>query len=84
MITQNLEEYAAASRRFGQRPEDLRELRHRLAASLRDAPLFDTDRFRRPLEMAYERMWLRWQHGDVPESFSVQAAFLPRSTGEAG
>jgi len=36
--------------------------------------LFDTDRFRRHLESAYEPLWQRHERGDSPPGFAVQAA----------
>jgi hypothetical protein len=34
--------------------------------------LFDTKRFTRHLERAYERMWERAERGEAPESFAVE------------
>ena len=36
-------------------------------------PLFDTDRFRRHVESAYTTMWERYQRGETPRSFAVEA-----------
>ena len=36
-------------------------------------PLFDTTRFRRDIESAYEAMWGRYRQGETPESFAVGA-----------
>ena len=36
-----------------------------------DQPLFDTDRFRRGIEAAYQRMWQTWQRGEAAQAFRV-------------
>jgi predicted O-linked N-acetylglucosamine transferase (SPINDLY family) len=44
----------------------------RVAASLLQSyPLFDTARFARHIETAYETMWERWKRGEAPAGFSV-------------
>ena len=37
------------------------------------ADLFDSDRFRRHIEAAYQTMWERYQKGEQPASFAVDA-----------
>jgi predicted O-linked N-acetylglucosamine transferase (SPINDLY family) len=48
-------------------------LRAKLARNRLTFPLFDTDRFRRNIESAYETMWERYQRGEPPASFAVAA-----------
>jgi protein O-GlcNAc transferase len=71
LIAGSLEEYETKALSLAHRPDELRSLRQRLIAARHTSSLFDTDRFRRHLESAYERMWERWQRGEAPESFSV-------------
>jgi predicted O-linked N-acetylglucosamine transferase (SPINDLY family) len=71
LIARDLEEYESRALALARRPDELRWFKQRLTAARHSAPLFDTDRFRRHLEMAYERMWERWRHGQEPESFRV-------------
>src|SRR5258706_7989970 len=52
----------------------LAELRAKLAFALRSSPLFDTPRFTRHLEGAFETMWARHQQGEPPASFAVARA----------
>jgi predicted O-linked N-acetylglucosamine transferase (SPINDLY family) len=47
------------------------EIRMKLERNRRTYPLFDTDRVRRNLEMAYEEMRTRYPRGEKPSSFSV-------------
>ena len=49
----------------------------KIAAQCCSAPLFDPDRFRRHLELAYETMWMRWRRGEPPETFAVPAVAFP-------
>ena len=71
LITQNLSQYEHRALELAQRPDELRALRGRLAEKRASTALFDTDRFRRHLESAYEHMWLRHQRREIPGSFHV-------------
>lgn len=57
LATPTLDHYEALALRLARDPAALAELRARLAAALRSAALFDTDRFRRSLEAAYTALW---------------------------
>lgn len=72
LIADGLGEYETRALRLAQQPDELRLLRARLAAGRLKAPLFNSDRFRRHLESAYDRMWQRWQDGEAPADFTVQ------------
>lgn len=50
-------DYEATARRLAGDPATLAALKSHLAAQGASAPLFDTDRFARDLEAAYETMW---------------------------
>lgn len=49
----------------------LASLRQRLAENRLTTPLFDTERYVRDLERAYERLWTRHRMGLPPESFTL-------------
>jgi predicted O-linked N-acetylglucosamine transferase (SPINDLY family) len=70
LVTQSLVDYEAKALALARQPQDLHALRARLGETRR-APLFDTDRFRRHLESAYEQMWQRHERGEEPASFAV-------------
>lgn len=53
-------------------PDELRRLREQLARDPARLPLFDTPRFTRNLETAFETMWRRHLAGDAPRSFAVR------------
>jgi protein O-GlcNAc transferase len=54
-------------------PAELANLRARLDAARRTSPLFDTARFARDLERAYERMWTVHVSGRPPEAFDLDS-----------
>lgn len=69
----SLEEYRALAIRLGGDAQQLAAMKQRLAENRASRPLFDTDRFRRHVESAYETLWRRAEQGLPPESFSVDA-----------
>jgi predicted O-linked N-acetylglucosamine transferase (SPINDLY family) len=73
LITDNLQAYETLAFELATDPARLREVKNRLAHNRLAAPLFDTDRFRKHLEAAYVEMWERYQRGDPPASFAVNA-----------
>ena len=54
-------------------PRELAALKARLVRHRDTKPLFDTARFTRNLERAYEAMWDRSQRGLPPDSFAVES-----------
>jgi predicted O-linked N-acetylglucosamine transferase (SPINDLY family) len=64
------EDYENAAVRLAHAPAELSAMRRTLAARERLA-LFDTARFVRDLESAFEAMWQRYLAGEPPEEFSV-------------
>src|SRR5262249_27680252 len=73
LATANLENYEALARKIAGDPALLASIRDKLARNRSSCPLFDTARFARHLEAAYERMYDIWQRGEGPQSFSVEA-----------
>jgi hypothetical protein len=73
LVASHLHEYAALARLLAQRPDMLTGIRKRLAEKRLMSPLFDSDRLRRNLEEAYQVMWARYEAGDPPWSFDVEA-----------
>ncbi|PID73330.1 MAG: hypothetical protein CSB33_04150, partial [Desulfobacterales bacterium] len=57
LITASEEEYARTAIRLAQNPEELARLREKVRASRTASPLFDTRRFARSLEGAFQVMW---------------------------
>jgi predicted O-linked N-acetylglucosamine transferase (SPINDLY family) len=53
-------------------PARLLSIRQKLAANRLTTPLFDTDRFRRHIERAYEKMVETSRRGMHAEAFSVE------------
>jgi predicted O-linked N-acetylglucosamine transferase (SPINDLY family) len=50
----------------------LEALRRNLRAQRDMAPLFDSPRFTRSLEVAYQRMWVQFAEGNAPQAFNVR------------
>jgi predicted O-linked N-acetylglucosamine transferase (SPINDLY family) len=73
LITENLTDYEALALKLATTPVMLDELKAKLARNRTTCPLFNIDRFRRHIESAYVTMHERYQSGEAPQSFSVQA-----------
>jgi protein O-GlcNAc transferase len=71
LITTSLDEYEALALRLAREPHLLAQLRARLAQNRQTHPLFDTARFTRNIESAYQQMWEPWKVGRPPTAFSV-------------
>jgi predicted O-linked N-acetylglucosamine transferase (SPINDLY family) len=72
LITFSAEEYESAALELARSPEKLCRLKRRLAENRSTMPLFDTPRFTRHLEAAFEQMWMRHESGLAPSGFSVR------------
>jgi predicted O-linked N-acetylglucosamine transferase (SPINDLY family) len=71
LVTDSLADYEALIHSLATDRERLREVRERLDRNRLAMPLFDTDRYRRHIEAAFQRMWQIWQSGEAPRSFAV-------------
>jgi predicted O-linked N-acetylglucosamine transferase (SPINDLY family) len=71
LITENLPDFEALAIHLAGNRDELAALRARLADNRSTMPLFDTDRYRRHIEAAYQAMWERFQRGEAPDSFAV-------------
>jgi len=79
LITESLDDYEALASSLVEDPERLRGIRETLAHNRFDCPLFDTSRYTRHIESAFEQMWERYQKGEPPRHFAV--APLPGTAG---
>ncbi|TAK66893.1 MAG: tetratricopeptide repeat protein [Betaproteobacteria bacterium] len=70
LACRSMADYENTAVRLAHQPAELRSLRRILAARER-LPLFDTPRFVRNLESAFEAMWKRYLAGLPPEAFAV-------------
>jgi predicted O-linked N-acetylglucosamine transferase (SPINDLY family) len=71
LIAGSMESYEALALQFARERERLAALRGKLARNRDAAPLFDTPRFARNLESAYEIMWRQYQSGDGPRAIEL-------------
>jgi predicted O-linked N-acetylglucosamine transferase (SPINDLY family) len=71
LITRSPEEYERLAVRLANTPIELMNLRQKLSKNRLTQPLFDTPRFVKNLEKAYQRMWATFQAGEVPKAIEV-------------
>jgi protein O-GlcNAc transferase len=71
LVTASLADYEALALRLAHEPTLLAELKGKLARNQASLPLFDSRRFIRNLESAYEAMWRRFTAGELPAAFAV-------------
>ncbi|MEM9566787.1 MAG: tetratricopeptide repeat protein, partial [Cyanobacteria bacterium P01_E01_bin.34] len=79
LVTQSWEDYEAIALELATHPETLQAIQDKLRRNRETSPLFDCDRFRRHLESAYTTMWTRWQQGQAPAAFAVEASDSPQN-----
>lgn len=72
LITYSLEAYETLVMELVNDPDRLAAIRQQLQDNLATAPLFDSLRYTRGLEAAYEAMWQRFQEGLTPDHIDVQ------------
>ena len=72
LVTDNLDDYETLARKLATDPTLLQSVRKKLERNRLSYPLFDTARFARNLESAYDTMFERWQRGEPPTGFSVE------------
>jgi len=73
LIADSLEDYESRAIAIAHDAGCIRELKEKLSMNRGISPLFDTRRFCRHIESAYQTMWRKWQSGKKPESFSVDS-----------
>ena len=76
LVTDSLESYEALALELARDPELLASVRAKLARNRDKEPLFDSKRFCRNLEAAYEQMFKTWCEGKDPMPFAVKQTRL--------
>jgi protein O-GlcNAc transferase len=71
LVADDLADYERRAVAFARAPDVLGALRARLDRNRATAPLFDTERFTRGLEAAFETAWSRYLAGAGPVPFAV-------------
>jgi protein O-GlcNAc transferase len=72
LIASSFAEYEALALDLARDRPRLEALRRHLRAQRDTAPLFDSPRFTRGLEVAYRRMWVQFAEGNAPQAFTVR------------
>lgn len=71
MVVESLEQYEERACYLARNPDELAGIKHRLDINRLTKPLFDTERYVRHLETAYQTMWYKHEIGQPPASFHV-------------
>jgi protein O-GlcNAc transferase len=71
LVTYRLEEYEKLAVQLALRPSELKAVRQKLNINRLKLPLFDTARFVRNLEHAYNQMWRIFLEGRAPTQIEV-------------
>ncbi len=73
LVTENMRDFETLAFKLARDPALLSSLREKLAQMRDTTPLFDTDRYRRDIELAYKTMWQMAVEGRPPRSFAVES-----------
>jgi len=73
-ITHSLDDYETLAVRLARNPEQLAAIRQKLANNRLTEPLFDTPRFAKNLEKAYNKIWKIFLAGQRPRQIDVADA----------
>ncbi|HXC27104.1 MAG TPA: tetratricopeptide repeat protein [Stellaceae bacterium] len=71
LVTTNLGDYEVLALQLAREPAALATVKAKLERNRATHPLFNTARYTRHLESAYEAMWQRYQRGEPPTGFAV-------------
>jgi predicted O-linked N-acetylglucosamine transferase (SPINDLY family) len=71
LITRTPQEYLERARELAHDPRQLSAIRRKLQTTRLTVPLFDTERFTRHLETAYDLAWERFTQGLPPDDITV-------------
>jgi predicted O-linked N-acetylglucosamine transferase (SPINDLY family) len=71
LVAEDRQNFEALAVRLALDPDLLASMREKLARNRLAAPLFDTARFTRHIESAYETMLETWRRGEPPAHFAV-------------
>jgi protein O-GlcNAc transferase len=71
LVTFSLQDYEKLAVTLAREPARLQLLRQKLAGNRGSMPLFDTARFTRNMEIAFDKMWETWLRGESPRGFGL-------------
>jgi protein O-GlcNAc transferase len=72
LVTENLKDYEDLAVKLALDENLQRQTKAKLARNRLSMPLFDTDRFRRTIEAAYEMMWEIYRRGEPPRNIDAR------------
>lgn len=76
LITKDLTQYEELAVDLAKNPEKLKAERDKLAKNRLNKPLFDTQRFVRNLENAYQTIWENYKSGNKPKLIRIEERLL--------
>jgi predicted O-linked N-acetylglucosamine transferase (SPINDLY family) len=71
LVMPDMQAYEETAVRLAQRPDEIAALKARLQANRLTHPLFDTERYARNLERAFDAMWEAYARGQKPRAIHV-------------
>ena len=71
LITHSLEEFESLVVQLASNPDRLQALRQKLGGLRLTEPLFDTPRFVKNLEKAYQKIWQVYIDGQIPQPIEI-------------
>ena len=74
LIAASLGDYEAIALKLATDMDALAEMRSKVLRNRTTSALFDTGRFTRNLEAAYEAMWQLWREGQAPRAIDLAAS----------
>ena len=78
LITHTLDAYETRALQLAREPEELKSIKAKLVRQRTASPLFDTVRFTRNLESAFQLMHERQRQGEAPAAFRVDDGVKPK------
>jgi predicted O-linked N-acetylglucosamine transferase (SPINDLY family) len=73
LVAGTVDDYVALAVKLAREPQTLAEIRRKLSERRFSAPLFDTERYTRHLEAAFEAMAMRCRNGQLPDHLDIAA-----------
>ncbi|MDJ0891764.1 MAG: tetratricopeptide repeat protein [Gammaproteobacteria bacterium] len=71
LVTDSIDAYFGLASSLALTPNKLATIRSKIEANRWTSPLFDSDRYTRNIESAYEAMWNDYQHGGTAKFLSI-------------
>ncbi|MHA7841588.1 MAG: O-linked N-acetylglucosamine transferase, SPINDLY family protein [Gammaproteobacteria bacterium] len=71
-VVSSVSDYEELAVHLATHPKELNQLSHKLKEQVKKSPLFNTEKFVKGLEWAYEHMWRKYVNDDLKDAFEVE------------